>query len=181
MAKGLVYVIDDAHGEYATLKSYLASRGYELFTAVGARDVNVNYDIDLKNISDINELIKNYDMYILIGGYKMFYFVTNKKPPTKKTELAIDTSQLAELTKGFTKAGAVVIAPLATPAYLASQGLLSGLKATVYPVTELIKILKENNVIYYNEPIIRDKNIITIKDVKKITEKELAETLREGT
>lgn len=180
MARGLIYVIDDAKGEYATLKSYLASKGYELFTAVGARDVNVNYDIDLKNITNLDELIKNYDIFILIGGYKMYYFVTNKKPPTKKMELAIDISQLAELTKGFIKMGSAVIAPLATPAYLALLGSLTGLRATVYPITDLIRILKNNNVIYENKPIVKDKNIITIKDVKKISDKELIEILREG-
>lgn len=180
MAKGLVYVIDDAGGEYATLKSYLASKGYELSTAVGARDVNVNYDIDLKNITNIDNLIKDYDIFILIGGYKMYYFVTNKKPPTKKMELAIDVNQLAELTKGFIKMGSTVVAPLAVPAYLALLGSLAGLRATVYPTTDLINILKNNNAIYENKPIIKDKNIITIKDIKKISNKELIETLREG-
>ncbi|MGC9117541.1 MAG: DJ-1/PfpI family protein [Thermoproteus sp.] len=180
MAKGLIYVIDDVRGEYATLKSYLSSQGYDLSTAVGARDVNVNYDIDFKNIRNIDQLIKSFDTYILIGGYKMYYFVTNKKPPNKKSEMAIDVEQLANMTKGFIEAGATVLAPFVVPAYLAKLGALSGLRATVYPVTELINILRTNNVIYVNKPIVKEKNIITIKDIRAISAKDLAQVLREG-
>ncbi|MEL9991090.1 MAG: DJ-1/PfpI family protein [Thermoproteus sp.] len=180
MAKGLVYVVDDAGGEYATLKSYLQPQGYELITAVGARDVNINYDIDINNIENIDTLVKSYDIYVLIGGYKLYYFVVNKRPPNKKLELAIDVDKLGVLTREFVKTGAVVVAPFTAPAYLARLGLLAGVKATVYPITELIKILKENNAIYTNISPIKDKNIITIKDIRKTSSNDLIRTLREG-
>ncbi|MFP3291410.1 MAG: intracellular protease/amidase [Thermoproteus sp.] len=180
MAKGLIYVVDDVRGEYATVKSYLSSHGYDLSTAVGARDLNINYDIDLKNINNIDQIVKSFDIYVLIGGYKMYYFVTNKRPPAKKSEIAINTDQLADITKSFVEAGATVVTPFTTPAYLAKLGTLSGLKATVYPITELINILKINNAIYINKPIIKEKNIITIKDIKAISAKDLAQILREG-
>ncbi|MEZ0248848.1 MAG: DJ-1/PfpI family protein [Thermoproteus sp.] len=179
MAKGLVYVVDDAGGEYAALKSYLQPQ-YELTTVVGARDININYDIDINNIENLDTLIKSFDIYILIGGYKLYYFVTNKRPPNKKLELAIDVDRLNALTREFTKAGVVVMAPFTTPAYLARLGLLAGVKATVYPITELIKILKENNAIYINASSVKDKNIITIKDIRKTSSKDLTQTLREG-
>lgn len=181
MPRGLIYAIDDARGEYSTLKSYLKAAGYDVSVAVGARDLSVNYDIDLNEVKDPAELSKSYDLYAIVGGFKMYYFVTNKKPPIKKLDISIDKNKLEILTKASKESGGVIIAPLAVPAYLAKLGLLKGLRATVYPVTDLIQILKENEVKYTNNSIEFDNKIITIKEVTKISEKEFAEVLREGT
>ncbi len=54
--------------------------------------------------------------------------------------------------------------PLATPAYAARLGLLRGKRATVYPTTDLIGILRGGNgVDYVNEDFVIDGNVITLK------------------
>ncbi len=54
--------------------------------------------------------------------------------------------------------------PLATPAYAARLGLLRGGKrATVYPTTDLIGILRSNGVDYVNEDFVIDGNVVTLK------------------
>lgn len=180
MPRGLIYVIDDVRGEYPTLKSYLKAAGYEVEVAVGARDVNVNYDVDISAVEDVATLANSYDLYAIAGGYKIYYFVTGKRPPTKRMDLAIDTQKLEALTRSFRAAGKPIIAPLAAPAYLAKLGLLANLKATVYPVTDLIRILRESGVKFTNNAVERDGGIITIKDIAKISQKDFVQALREG-
>lgn len=60
--------------------------------------------------------------------------------------------------------GKITVLPLAVPAYAARLGLLKGRKATVYPTTDLITILKNNGgVEYINNDLVIDGNVVTLK------------------
>jgi hypothetical protein len=61
--------------------------------------------------------------------------------------------------------GKKVILPLALPAYAAKLGLLKGRRATVYPTTELISLLRSNGAEFVNEDFVVDNNIVTMKKV----------------
>ena len=183
MPKALIYVIDTAkRDEYPTLKNFLMKGGYEVSVAVGSRDVNVNYTVDLMTLpSDkLSALFEEYDAFALVGGFKMYYHVLQKKPPLKTWDLNIDKERLAQLVVEFNKRGKLLIAPMAVPAYVAQLGLLSGRDATVYPVTELIKILRDNKANFVNRQIVRSRNIITVKDITTTSEKEFLTILREA-
>jgi len=180
--KALLYVIDTAkRDEYPTLKNFLMKGGYEVDVAVGSRDVNVNYTVDLMTLpSDkLPTLFEEYDAFALAGGFKIYYHVLQKKPSLKIWDLNIDKERLAQLVVEFNRRGKLLIAPMAVPAYVAQLGLLSGRDATVYPVTELIKTLKDNKATFVNRQIVRSRNIITIKDITSTSEKEFLATLRE--
>jgi len=181
--KALLYVIDTAkRDEYPTLKNFLVKGGYEVDVAIGSRDVNVNYTIDLMTLpSDkLPTLSEEYDAFALVGGFKIYYHVLQKKPPLKTWDLNIDKEKLAQLVVEFNRRGKLLIAPMAVPAYVAQLGLLSGRDATVYPVTELIKILKDNKVNFVNRQVVRSGNIITVKDITTTSEKEFLAILREA-
>lgn len=179
MTKGFIHVIDDAGGEYVALRSLLRSGGIESSTAVSTRDQNINYDIDINKIDDIDQITKNYDLYIMVGGFKTFYYVVNKKAPNRRLDAPVDFERVNQIVTSFVKAGATIVAPLATPGYLARIGLLKGYQATVYPVTELIKALREGGAVFKNEIIVKDKSIITIKDIRKLEYKLFIQNLRE--
>lgn len=184
MPNALIYVIDTAKKEeYSVLKNFLLKAGYDVRTAIGSRDVNVNYDIDLMamSVDDAQRLAENFDLLALAGGFKIYYYVLKKKPPLKIWDLNIDVDKLGKLVEGFYKGGRSLLAPLAVPAYVAQLGFLKGHTATVYPTTELIKILTDNGVKFVNKPIVKSRNVITIKDVTTLGEKEFLATLRETT
>ncbi|MEZ0319025.1 MAG: DJ-1/PfpI family protein [Pyrobaculum sp.] len=184
MPNALIYVIDTAKKEeYSVLKNFLLKAGYDVRTAIGSRDVNVNYDIDLMAlpVDEVQKLAQNFDLLATAGGFKMYYYVLKKKPPLKTWDLNIDVDKLEKLVEGFYREGRFLLAPLAVPAYVAQLGLLKGHDATVYPTTELIKILVNNGVNFIKKPIVKSKNVITIKDVTTLGEKEFLTALRETT
>lgn len=184
MPNALIYIIDiTKREEYSTLKNFIAKAGFTTKTAIGSRDVNANYDIDLMNIAkeSVDRLAEVFDLLALVGGYKIYYYVLRKRPPLKIWDLDIDLNVLNTMVESFSKNGKLLVAPLAVPAYLAQLGLLKGRNATVYPTTELVKILKENGVNFINENIVKDKNIITVKDITTIGKKEFLSAFREAT
>lgn len=184
MPRALIYVIDMAkREEYSVLKNYLLKAGYEVKAAVGSRDVNINYDIDLMTTppADVAKVAEDFELLALAGGYKIYYYVLKKKPPLKMWDLNIDVEKLNTLVESFNKKGRVIVAPLAVPGYLAQLGLLKGKEATVYPITELINILKENGASFVNRQVVRSSNIITIKDITTTEEKDFLQVFREAT
>jgi len=184
MPDALIYVIDMAkREEYSVLKNFLSKAGYNVKTAIGSRDVNVNYDVDLMTISreEAARLADEFDLLALAGGYKIYYYVLKKRPPLKIWDLNIDVEKLDAMTERFFKAEKLLIAPLAVPSYLAQLGFLKGREATVYPTTELIKILRDNGAKFVNRPVVRDRNIITVKDITAVSEKEFLSVFRETT
>lgn len=184
MSKALVFVIDMAkREEYSVLKNYLTRAGYEVRSAVGSRDVNINYDIDLMAMpaNEVAKIADEYDLLGLAGGYKIYYHVLGKKPPLKIWDLNIDLGKLNAIVEKFHKTGKTIVAPLAVPGYLAQLGLLRGREATVYPTTELIKILRDGGAKFVNRQVIRSGGIVTVKDITVTSEKEFIEVFREAT
>ncbi|RFA96862.1 DJ-1/PfpI family protein [Pyrobaculum aerophilum] len=184
MPKALIFVIDMAkREEYSVLKNFLTKGGFEAVAAVGSRDVNINYNIDFMTMS-VNQVAKvaeEFDLLALAGGYKIYYHVLRKKPPLKIWDLNIDLEKLNALIQHFYKTGKTIIAPLAVPGYLAQLGLLKGKDATVYPITELIKILRDNGANFVNKPVVKSGGVITAKDITTTGEKEFLTILRETT
>jgi putative intracellular protease/amidase len=184
MPNALIYVIDMAkREEYSVLKNFLAKAGYDVRTAIGSRDTNINYDVDLMDMprDEVAELAEEFDLLALAGGYKIYYYVLRKKPPLKIWDLNIDVDKLNALVEQFFKSGKLLVAPLAVPGHLAQLGFLKGRDATVYPTTELVRILKDNGARFVNRQVVRDKNVITVKDVTAVGEKEFLSVFRETT
>jgi putative intracellular protease/amidase len=180
--KALILVIDTAkREEYSVLKNFLIKAGYEVRSAIGSRDVNINYDVDFISMSsdDIAKIVDEYDLLGLAGGYKIYYHVVGKKPPLKIWDLNIDLEKVNTVIEKFHREGKTVVAPLAVPGYLARLGLLRGKKATVYPTTELIRILKEGGAEFVNRQVVRSGNVVTVKDITTTSEKEFIEVFRE--
>jgi len=76
MPNALIYVIDMAkREEYSVLKNFLAKAGYDVRTAIGSRDTNINYDVDLMDMprDEVAELAEKFDLLALAGGYKIYY------------------------------------------------------------------------------------------------------------
>ncbi|MGB9705393.1 MAG: DJ-1/PfpI family protein [Pyrobaculum sp.] len=184
MPKALIFVIDMAkREEYSVLKNFLTKAGYEVKSAVGSRDVNINYDVDFMTMSadDAAKIADEYDLLGLAGGYKIYYHVLGKKPPLKMWDLNIDLAKLNAVIDKFHREGKTVVAPLAVPGYLAQLGLLRGKEATVYPTTELIKILREGGAKFVNRQVVRSGGVVTAKDITTTSEKEFIEVFRETT
>jgi len=184
MPNALIYVVDMAkREEYSTLKNFLAKAGYDVKSAVGSRDVDINYDVDLMSMSqdEAVRLAEEYDLFAVVGGYKIYYHVLRKKPPLKIWDLNIDMDKLNAMIERFFKTGRLLVAPLAVPGHLAQLTLLKGREATVYPTTELVNILRNNGVKFVNRNVVRDKNVITVKDVTTVGEKEFLSVFREAT
>lgn len=184
MPNALIYVIDMAkREEYSTLKNFLTKAGYSAKSAIGSRDVNINYDVDLMTLSkeEVAKLADEFDLLALAGGYKIYYYVLKKKPPLKIWDLNIEVEKLDTLVEKFVKRGRLVVAPLAVPAYLAQLGLLKGRDATVYPITELIQILKENGANFVYRDVVKSGGVVTVKDITNTAERDFLEALREAT
>jgi len=184
MPNALIYVIDVAKSEeYSVLKNFLAKAGYDVRSAIGSRDVNINYDVDLMTMprDKVTELAEKFDLLALAGGYKIYYYVLRKKPPLKMWDLNIDVDKLNALVERFFKRGKLLVAPLAVPGHLAQLGFLKDREATVYPTTELVKILRDNGARFVNRQVVRDENVITVKDVTAVGEKEFLSVFREAT
>lgn len=184
MPKALIFVIDMAkREEYSVLKNFLTKGGFEVMAAVGSRDVNINYNIDFMSMSvdQVAKVAEEFDLLALAGGYKIYYHVLGKKPPLKIWDLNVDSEKLNVLVQQFYKSGKTIVAPLAVPGYLAQLGLLKGKDATVYPITELIEIIKKNGANFVNKSVVKSGGIITAKDITATGEKEFLAVLRETT
>nr|MCG2895497.1 hypothetical protein [Vulcanisaeta sp.] len=99
-----------------------------------------------------------------VGGYWAYYAVAGKEIPGRVKPIVNKEVFEKILTKSIST-GKKVVLPLALPAYAAKLGLLRGRRATVYPTTELISILKSNGVEFVNEDFVIDNNVITMKRV----------------
>lgn len=160
--KILIMVIDDKYkGEYSMIRQALREANIDVDVA-SVVDVNVNASYVITNGLSI-EKFRDFDGLAIIGGYRMYYAVTGKKPPRKTLQLPVSLSVIEDIVKDFNSRSSLIIAPLAVPALLARLKILEGKEATVYPTTDLIKILQDNGVIYRNELIVKSGNVITMK------------------
>jgi len=175
--KALVYVIDTSlRGEYSAVVQLLKGLGYEVVPATTRPLVNINPRVELRE-DNVGKLAEEYDLLALVGGYSIFYEVTRKKPPRRDWENVVDSNVTRNLVERFI-GGKTLLAPFMVPALLALYGYLRGRKATVYPLTELIRILVENGANFVNKPYVVDGGVITVKDVRRINIKELVEVVK---
>jgi len=101
-------------------------------------------DID-KLVEEIN--INEYDALVIVGG-------------PGSPELAnypVIISLIREALRKNKTIGAICLGPTV----LARAGILNGFKATVFPDRNAINILRENGANYVNQPLVKDRNIIT--------------------
>lgn len=82
-----------------------------------------------------------------------------------KTKPIVNKEVFEKLLIQSISTGKKTILPLATPAYAAKLGLLKGKRATVYPTTDLISVLKGNGVEFVNGDFVIDGNVVTMKRV----------------
>ena len=160
--KALIIVADTSYkGEYSMTVQALRQLGMEVSTGLVSKTANVNFDIDLTDkLSE--DVLSGYDVIAFIGGYWAYYAVTGKEMPGKVKPM-VNREAFEKLLTQSISSGKKTILPLATPAYAAKLGLLKGRKATVYPTTDLISILRSNGVDYVNEDFVVDGNIVTLK------------------
>ncbi|NPA70434.1 MAG: DJ-1/PfpI family protein [Crenarchaeota archaeon] len=164
--KCLVLVLDTSwKGEYPAMVQALKESGYEVDTGILAPDATANYKYEFVYAGpEMENVVQNYDAVAVVGGYRMYYIVCGKKFPTRRLEVPrLNVQALEVALKTAMSSNKLIIAPLAVPAYLAKLGLIRGRKATVYPTTDLIRMLIENGVEFVNEDIVRDGNLITMK------------------
>lgn len=166
--KALVLTLDLSwKGEYSMIIQALKESGVEdVKIGVLSTDLNVNYDYDfVTEVEKVNidEIVQNFDIFVLVGGYRLYYIVTGKKFPKKTLEFKNDLSILDNILKKAFEKNKIIITSIAGPAYLAKLGILKGRKATVYPTTDLIYILRENGVEFVNSDTVVDGNLITLK------------------
>lgn len=162
--KVLIIVADDSYdNEYPMMVQALRQSGAEINTGLVSKTARVDFDLDFTE--DINEnVVDNYDVVAFIGGYWAYYTVMNKEMPGRFKPIVNRETFERLLTKSISN-GKRIILPLALPAYAAKLGLLKGRRATVYPTTDLITILKNNGVEFINEDLVIDNNVISMKRV----------------
>ncbi len=156
-------------GEYAGVVQALRELRNDVDVAVLAPDLNVNHRYDLyieMHKYDLEKLGADYDAVGIVGGYRMYYLVTGKRFPRRSLEIKLDLSTLERIIVAAAKNDRLIIAPAAAPAFIAKLGLLRGRKATVYPTTDLIRILEENGATFINKTAVRDGNYVTMKRVE---------------
>ena len=114
-------------------------------TAVGVQGGEVEAT---KTLDDLN--VSEYDAVIFVGGVGSHRLVDNTDAH-KIAQEAVETDKLV---------GAICFAP----AILARAGVLFGKKATVWSSSmdkSAIKILKEEGVLYRDDPVVVDGKIVT--------------------
>ncbi len=164
----LLLVLDQSwKGEYPNLIQALKESKYDVDVGILSPDINVNYKYEfVYEDLDIEKIVEDYDCLGIAGGYRLYYITCGKKFPCRKLESPkICTGILDRAVKRASETDRLIIAPIAAPAYIAKFGILKGRKATVYPTTDLIKILIENGAEFVNDVVVRDGNIITLKRV----------------
>ena len=162
--RALIIVADTSYkGEYSMTVQALRQLGMEVSTGLVSKTVDVNFDIDLTDrISE--DVLNGYDVIAFIGGYWAYYAVTGKEMPGKVRPM-VNKEAFEKLLTQSVSSGKKTILPLATPAYAAKLGLLRGRKATVYPTTDLIGILRGNGVDFVGDDFVVDGNVVTLKRV----------------
>lgn len=174
--KALIIVADTSYkGEYSMTVQALRQLGMEVSTGLVSKTINVNFDIDMTDKVD-EGVLDGYDVIAFIGGYWAYYAVIGKEMPGRARPM-VNREAFEKLIIKSVSSGKKTILPLATPAYAAKLGLLRGRKATVYPTTDLINLLKNNGVEFVNEDFVVDGGVVTLK---RVTVESLTKALSSG-
>ena len=160
--KALIIVADDSYkGEYSMAVQGLRQLGMEVSTGLVSKNANVNFDLDFtEGFSE--DSLSEYDVIVFIGGYWAYYAVVGKEAPGRVKHM-VNRDVFEKILIHAVNSGKKVVLPLALPAYAAKLGLLKGKRATVYPTTDLIGILKNNGVEFANEDFVVDGNVVSMK------------------
>lgn len=120
------------------------------------RTVDVKYTYYIMDIKDkLEQIADEYDAIVLIGGPGVYERVIGK---ISDPGMPI----LMKLCKIFYQKGKLIAAICAAPGILAKAGLLKGKEATCFPDSNLINILKANEVKYVsNKAVVISGNIMT--------------------
>lgn len=160
----LIIVADDSYkGEYSMIMQAFRQLGVEVSTGIVSKTARVNFDLDLTEGAD-EGVVENYDVIAFVGGYWAYYAVVGKEMPGRSKPV-INKEVFEKLLTKAINSGKKVILPLALPAYAAKLGLLKGRRATTYPTTDLINVLRSNGVEFVNEDFVVDGNVVTLKRV----------------
>src|SRR5262249_21786629 len=111
--------------------------------AKGMLGAKVNVDLIVSNLR-----AEEYDAAIVVGGMG-------------SPEHLWDDRALHTLLKNMNAQGKVVAAICLSGAVLAKAGILNGKQATVWPMPESLKALKDGKANYVKSPVIQDGRIIT--------------------
>ncbi len=119
------------------------------------RTVGIGYDYYILDVKGrLGELAESYDGIVIIGGPGVYVRVVGEV-----RDPGLDV--LEQLCREFDKRGKLVAAICAAPGVLARAGVLEGRRATCYPDSRLISLLKEGGAEYVSERVVRDGNVIT--------------------
>jgi len=119
------------------------------------KTVGIGYDYYILDVKGkLRELTESYDGIVIIGGPGVYVRVIGEV-----RDPGLDV--LEQLCREFDKRGKLIAAICAAPGVLARAGVLEGRKATCYPDSRLISLLKESGAKYVSERVVRDGNVIT--------------------
>lgn len=138
--------------EYFVPKEILEKAGAEIKTvstqigeAIGADGGTTKVDFTLSELK-----VVDFDAFVFVGG------------PGALTYL--DNSHTYQLVKEIVQNNKVLAAICISPAIIAKSGVLTGKKATVWSsptIKEPIEALKQNGLIYQDQAVVVDGNLIT--------------------
>lgn len=111
--------------------------------ARGMLGAKVNVDVVVSNLH-----AEDIDCLVVVGGMG-------------SPEYLWEDHNLHHLLKNLNSQGKVLAAICLSGAVLARAGILSGKQATVYPMPESLKALKDGHVNYVESPVVQDGRIIT--------------------
>ncbi|RLE57358.1 MAG: hypothetical protein DRJ40_03345 [Thermoprotei archaeon] len=167
-----IALFDGVHQrELSPIKSTLESRSFSTRILAVDNDIPINYWCQLSKLSaeDLSKLVDEGNALVILGGYRLYYIVTGKKPAKiKYRKPCPGLSNLLEIIKLFNERKKIIATALAGPALLARLGILKGKRATVLPTTDLVYIMRENGVEITYSPVEVSDNIITAKNIEDI-------------
>lgn len=152
------YQVKEFKPTYDTLKQCNAS----ISILAANKTIDITYNYYIMNVN-FTALAEDYDMLIIIGGPGVYMRVTGQV-----NDPAIDL--VGNLAEQFLVKDKYVAAICAAPAILAKADLLRNVKATCYPATELIQILKDHNAIYVDKPVVIDDHVITSQSPETVND-----------
>ena len=129
---------------------YFKSRGFDVTVASTKKGEAVGmlgkrFYVN-KTLDEINP--KDYHAIVIVGGIGSKQYLW-------------DNNKLINLIKEFHNQNKIIAAICLSPAILAKAKIVNGIKVTVFPDSEAIRIIKENNGVYEKKDLVVDKNIIT--------------------
>ncbi len=133
--------------EFLTVKKFIDKSHFNLFITSDANSLCTgNSGLKIKaDVSFFNIHTGNFISLIIIGGQGIRNYWNNQL--------------LHKIINNFHKEQKLIAAICSAPVLLARSGVLTGKKATCFPTDK--NELEKENVIYVNQPVVTDNNLIT--------------------